>query len=147
MAHRAFFSFHYEKDVWRAGVVRNSDVTKNDVDAEWIDGSIWEEAKKQGDAAVRSLIDGALVGTSVTVVLIGSETASRKWVQYEIEQSVERGNGLLGIYIHNIKDKDGLTTTRGENPLPAGYETYDWINNDGYNNLGSWVDTAYDEAH
>jgi len=147
MAHRAFFSFHYEKDVWRAGVVRNSDVTKNDVDAEWIDGSIWEEAKKQGDAAVRSLIDGALVGTSVTVVLIGSETASRKWVQYEIEQSVGRGNGLLGIYIHNIKDKDGLTATRGENPLPAGYETYDWINNDGYNNLGSWVDAAYDEAN
>jgi hypothetical protein len=147
MAHRAFFSFHYEKDVWRAGVVRNSDVTKNDVEAEWIDGSIWEEAKKQGDAAVSALIDGALIGTSVTAVLIGSETASRKWVQYEIDQSVERGNGLLGIYIHNIKNKDGFTGTRGENPLPAGYKTYDWINDDGYSNLGSWVDVAYDAAN
>jgi hypothetical protein len=147
MAHRAFFSFHYERDVWRASVVRNSDVTKNDVDAEWIDGSIWEEAKKQGDAAVRSLIDGALVGTSVTAVLIGSETASRKWVQYEIDQSIDRGNGLLGIYIHNIKDKDGLTASRGDSPLPAGYKTYDWVYDDGYSNLGTWVDAAYDAAN
>ena len=78
--------------------------------------------------------------------LIGSETASRRWVQYEIDQSIDRGNGLLGIYIHNIKDKDGLTASRGESPLPAGYKTYDWVYDDGYSNLGTWVDAAYDAA-
>ena len=142
MARRTFFSFHYEKDVWRASVVRNSDVTKSDVDAEWIDASLWEEAKEKGDDAIKRLIDDALEGTSVTAVLIGSETSSRAWVQYEIDQSIGRGNGLLGIYIHNIADKDGNTATKGSNPLPSEYSTYDWVNDNGYENLGAWVDDA-----
>ncbi len=147
MAHRTFFSFHYELDVWRASVVRKSDVTKKDVDAEWIDGSVWEEAKKKGVEAVKLLIDGALAGTSVTAVLIGSETSSRRWVKYEIDQSVARGNGLLGIHIHNIEDSSGKKATKGLNPLPSGYSTYDWVTDDGYKNLGTWVDAAYDAAH
>ncbi len=142
MARRTFFSFHYERDVWRASVVRNSDVTKSDVDSEWIDASLWEEAKRKGDGAVKKLIDGALLGTSVTAVLIGSETASRKWVRYEIDQSVGRGNGLIGIYIHSIEDRDGNTDAKGANPLPSGYSTYDWVADDGYKNLGTWVNNA-----
>jgi hypothetical protein len=38
-----------------------------------------------------------LENTSVTVVLIGTETANRPWVKYEIEQSIARKNGLLGV--------------------------------------------------
>ncbi|MGH8522689.1 MAG: TIR domain-containing protein [Gammaproteobacteria bacterium] len=147
MAHRTFFSFHYERDVWRSSVVRNSSRMKPSITPEWIEASIWESAKTSGDAAVRKLIDDALLGTSVTAVLIGSQTASRRWVKYEIDQSIERGNGLLGIYVHNIKDKDGFTDSKGANPLPAGYPTYDWVNNGGYNNLGTWVDDAYDAAN
>lgn len=147
MAHRTFFSFHYERDVQRASVVRNSSQLKSSISPEWIEASIWESAKTRGDAAVRKLIDDALIGTSVTAVLIGSQTASRRWVKYEIDKSIERGNGLLGIYIHGIKDFAGNTDYKGTNPLPAGYPTYDWVNNDGYNNLGTWVDSAYDAAH
>jgi hypothetical protein len=147
MAHRTFFSFHYEKDVTRASIVRNSSKTKSNISPEWIDGSIWEDAKLTGDAAVKRLITNALSGTSVTAVLIGSETASRRWVQEEIRQSLERGNGLFGIYIHNIKDLFGNTAIKGSNPLPSGYATHDWVNEDGYNNLGTWVDDAYDAAN
>jgi hypothetical protein len=89
----------------------------------------------------------ALFGTTVTAVLIGSQTASRRWVKYEINQSLARGNGLFGIYIHNIKDQNGGTDSKGSNPLPAGYKTYDWEYENGYDNLGSWVDAAYDEAN
>lgn len=147
MAHRTFFSFHYEREVQRASVVRNSSKLESSITPEWIEASIWESAKTSGDAAVRKLIDDALLGTSVTAVLIGSQTASRRWVKYEIDKSIERGNGLLGINIHNIKDFAGNTDYKGTNPLPAGYPTYDWVNNDGYNNLGTWVDDAYDAAH
>jgi hypothetical protein len=143
MARRTFFSFHYQRDVWRASNVRKSSALKSEISPEWIDASLWEDAKKTSDAAVRRLIDNALVGTTVTAVLIGAETASRQWVQYEIQQSIAKGNGLFGIYIHNIKDSNGNTDWKGTNPLPAGYKTYDWVNDDGYNNLGSWVDLAY----
>lgn len=144
MARRTFFSFHYENDVWRASIVRNSARLKTEITLEWIDASIWEDEKKKGDAAVKKLIDNALVGTSVTCVLIGSLTSTRKFVKYEIDQSIARGNGLFGIYIHNIKDNDGKTATKGTSPLPAGYKTYDWVNDDGYTNLGKWVDAAYE---
>lgn len=147
MARRTFFSFHYERDVWRASIVRNSSKLKPGITPEWIEASIWEKAKTSGDAAVKRLINDALVNTSVTAVLIGSQTASRRWVRYEIDQSIARGNGLLGIYVHNIKTQDGKTDSKGSNPLPAGYKTYDWVNDDGYANLGSWVDAAYNAAH
>ena len=45
---RVFFSFHYEKDGWRASQVRNSSITKPDLGtAGYIDASDWEEVKKE----------------------------------------------------------------------------------------------------
>lgn len=157
MARRVFFSFHYERDVWRAGPVRNSWVTKSDrEEAGFWDAAAWEEVKKKGEDAIKRWIDKYLEGTSVTIVLIGAETASREWVQYEIKKSHERGNGLLGIYIHNIKDQYGRTDSKGKNPfgefyieengrktyLSEIYPTYDWVNDDGYYYLGDWVEKA-----
>ncbi|SRR6266404_7496345 len=148
MAHRTFFSFHYERDVTRASVVRNSSKTKpGSIDPEWIEAGIWEDAKTKGDAAVKKLITEALKNTSVTAVLIGAKTSERKWVKEEITQSEARGNGLFGIYIHNIKNLSGETDTKGTNPLPYKYSTYDWINDDGFTNLGKWVDAAYKQAN
>lgn len=47
MARRTFFSFHYENDVWRANIVRNSWVTKSDRDAAgFVDAADFEEVKK-----------------------------------------------------------------------------------------------------
>jgi hypothetical protein len=145
MARRTFFSFHYERDVWRASVVRNSSLTRTD--PTWIEAGIWEEAKTKGEAAIKKLIADALRGTTVTAVLIGADTSNRRWVREEISQSETTGNGLLGIYIHNIKDREGKTDFRGVNPLPSKYSTYDWVNDDGYNNLGKWVDAAYEQAN
>jgi hypothetical protein len=143
MARRAFFSFHHVRDNWRVGQVRNSWVTKPDREtAGFWDAAEWEEVKLKSAPEIRKWIDKQLEGTSVTVVLIGAETSTRKYVQYEIEQSIARGNGLIGVYIHNMKDAQSLTDTRGVNPLPAGYKTYDWVNDDGRNNLGTWIESA-----
>lgn len=143
-----FFSFHYERDIWRAGQVRNSWVTKPDREAAgfW-DAASWEKVKKRGEEAIEKWINNQLEGTSVTVVLIGAETSERKYVQYEINQSWNRGNGLIGVYIHNIEDRDGRTDVKGKDPfVELGYKgakTYDWVNDNGYENLGSWIEAAY----
>lgn len=142
MARRAFFSFHYDRDIWRATIVRNSWLTQEREAAGFFDASLWEEAKKQSDAAIKALIDTALLNTSVTVVLIGAETSGRPYVQYEIDKSIGRGNGLLGVRIHNIKDSQKNTDAWGANPLPAGYTVYDYVTDNGYANLGSWIETA-----
>lgn len=146
MALKVFFSFHYERDIWRTNVVRNSGIVEGSAAAGFHDASLWEEAKKKGDAEVKKLIDKGLVGTSATVVLIGAETANRKFVDYEIEQSIARGNGLLGIYISGIKDQKGNTDTQGAAPsrlTKAGASCYYWDKN----KFGDWVEAAYKAAH
>lgn len=157
MARRVFFSFHFKNDAWRAGQVRNSWVTKPDREsAGFIDAAEWEKVKGKGDAAIKKWIDDQLVGTSVTVVLIGSETCTRDYVQYEIIQSYNKPNAMIGIYIHNMKTQKGLTCTKGSNPFGNVYverggvknflssviPTYDWVLDDGYNNLGKWIENA-----
>jgi hypothetical protein len=158
MARRVFFSFHYERDILRVGQVRNSWVTKPTIEeAGYTDSASWESLKRQGDNAVKRWINSQLDGTSVTVVLIGAETSTRDWVKYEIKQSYSKGNGLLGIYIHNIKDlKTKQTDSKGKNVFgEIGKDengnsvyfyqvahSYDWVNDDGYNNLGDWIEEA-----
>jgi hypothetical protein len=140
MARRVFFSFEYS-DVSRAMVVRNSWVTQGKEAAGFIDAADFEEVKKRGDDAVARWINSQLEGTSVTVVLVGEKTCSSKWVKYEIDQSIKCGNGLLGIDISKIQDLNKQTTERcGQ--LPTGYNFYLWNNNDGYHNLGNWIETA-----
>ena len=81
-------------------------------------------------------------GTSVTVVLIGRETANRKWVKYEIEKSINDGKGLIGIDISKIRDQNGQTDETGTNPLPSRYPRYAWNNDNGRDNLSKWIEQA-----
>jgi len=123
----------------------------------FFDKAEWEKVKQQSDENIKKWIDEQLFGTSVTVVLIGQDSANRKWINYEIKTSHERGNGLLGIYINEIKNQEGLTSSRGENPLSFFtfkknnqiiiYPTYDWFKHDGYNNLGKWIEEAAKKAN
>lgn len=143
MARKTFFSFKY-KDVIRAMVVRKSWVTQGEA-AGFIDKADFEEVKRKGDQAIKNWIDSQLEGTTVTVVLVGEKTCSSRWVKYEIEQSIQRGNGLLGIDISKIKDFAGNTSERcGE--IPNGYPFYLWQKHDGYNNMGAWIEKAAKDA-
>ncbi|HMR72619.1 MAG TPA: TIR domain-containing protein [Candidatus Saccharibacteria bacterium] len=142
MARKVFFSFHYARDAWRVAQVRNSNVITNLEKSPFYDKAEWESIKRNGDQAVKNWIDKQLAGTSVTVVLIGKETASRKWVKYEIQKSIELGKGLLGVHISGIKDQNGDTDTLGANPLPTGYPVYKWNANNGAANLGKWIEDA-----
>jgi hypothetical protein len=156
MARRVFFSFHYDNDVTRASVVRNSWVTKPDRQtAGYIDHSDFEKLKQRGSAAVKAWIDDQLIGSSATVVLIGSETLERPFVKYELEQSVKRGNAILGVYIDNIRDFHGRTSSRGNiynveigttasgnTVYFSSFPMYDWVNDNGYANLGTWIENA-----
>jgi MTH538 TIR-like domain (DUF1863) len=157
MARHVFFSFHFERDAWRAGQVRNSWIAKPDreVSGFW-DSAAWEEVKKRDDKAIKDWIDKQFKGTSVTVVLIGAETSSRAYVKYELEKSWQKGNGILGIYIHRIKDSNKKTDEQGKTtfgPIFTStsddkkyfherFNIYDWVDDDGYENLGEWVEKA-----
>lgn len=114
MARRVFYSFHYKADAWRAAQVRNMGVVEGNRPASDND---WEEIVRGGDKAIERWIDEQMTGTSCCIVLIGSNTAGRKWIQYEITKAWKEGKGLLGIYIHNLKDENGRTASKGRNPF------------------------------
>lgn len=140
MARKVFFSFKYD-DVSRAEIVRNSWVTQGTQAAGFIDAAYRETLKKQGDDAIKRWIDDQLNGTTVTVVLVGSDTCNSKWVKYEINKSKQLGHGLIGIDISKIKDLNGSTSERC-GMIPSGYKFYYWNNNKGYTNMGDWIEEA-----
>lgn len=158
MARKAFYSFHYLPDSWRASQVRNIGVVEGNSPASDND---WETVKKGGDAAIQKWIDGQLNGRSCTIVLIGSDTAKRKWIDYEIETSWNNNKGVLGINVHNLKNSAGTQATKGANPfahfvvgndkksLSSIVKTYDPPFTDSKkaydhisNNLSEWIEEA-----
>ncbi len=156
MARRVFFSFHYKNDVWRANQVRNSWVTQGKEAAGFIDSADFEKLEEEGKEAIEKWIDNQLSGTSVTVVLIGGKTSSRAYVRYELRKSYKKGNGIIGVFIHKHKDQDGKTSTKGDTTFgELGKDkdgnsvyffqiakTYDYVDDDGYKNLGDWIEKA-----
>ncbi len=114
MARRCFYSFHYKPDNSRAAQVRNmgaidgnTPVTDND----------WEKVTEGGDAAIEEWVEAQVKGRSCAVVLVGSNTANRKWINYEIIRSWDEGMGVVGIHIHGLKDLDGDVSGKGRNPF------------------------------
>lgn len=118
MARRTFFSFHYRPDVWRAWNARNSRVVKSESKEEgFFDSSVFEASQREGDDNLKRFLREGLEGSSVTCVLAGTNTWTRRWVRYEIVRSILKGNGLLTVDIHGLKDKDGKVAEKGADPL------------------------------
>ncbi|SRR6266478_4591612 len=62
-----------------------------------------------GNYVARVISEEYIRPASVTIILIGNKTAQSPWVQWEIQESIRQGKGLLGI---RLKDTFG--------PVPAG---------------------------
>lgn len=130
MARTVFFSFHYQRDIWRINQIRSLPNIIGNAAAGFNDASLWEEAKSKSDDAIKRMIDKALEGTSVTVVFIGAKTAGRKFINYEIQKSIDRGNGIVGIQIHHLKNKDSEVDDIGTTPSLIerhGYGVYKYV--------------------
>lgn len=153
MKRQVFYSFHYANDVMRVQQIRNIGMVEGNTPAS---PNEWEQVKRSGDGAIKKWIDDNMKYRSCVIVLIGSETASRPWVQYEIKKAWSDGKGLMGVYIHNIRDPRTGTCSKGANPfvqftlngknfadiVPC-YDPKSW---DAYNdiryNLDSWIENA-----
>lgn len=114
MARKAFYSFHYKPDNWRAAQVRSMGVIEGNAPAKDND---WESITKGGDEAIKKWIADQMSGKSCVVVLIGSNTANRKWINHEIIKAWDENKGVLGIYVHNLKDNDQTQSYKGANPF------------------------------
>lgn len=109
-----FYSFHYQPDSQRAAKIRNIGVIEGNAPARDND---WETVTKGGDAAIERWIAAQMKGRSCTVLLVGQNTANRKWINYEIIRSWNEGMGIVGININGITDLNNNVTSKGSNPF------------------------------
>lgn len=153
MKRQVFYSFHFDNDVMRVWQIRKMGAIEGN---EPVAPNNWEQIKRS-EYAVKKWIDDNMKYKSCVIVLVGSETASRKWVDYEIRKAWNERKGLFGIYIHNLKDPTTGTCRKGANPfdnvlmrngqrlssLVSCYDPNSW---DAYNdiakNLENWVEEA-----
>ena len=151
---QVFYSFHYDNDVFRVQQIRHIGALE---DNKPVSVNEWETVKSGGDLSIKKWIDDNLRYKSCLVVLIGSETANRKWVKYEIEKAWNDGKAVLGVYIHNLKCPRNGICQPGNNPfdefsLPDGRKLSSIVNcynpntSDTYNsianNLERWIEEA-----
>ncbi|MBC9209827.1 TIR domain-containing protein [Roseomonas aerophila] len=130
---QCFLSFHYKPDNWRVQQVKNI----GSIDEQPIlTANKWEEIKKEGDTAVESWIDRNMNNKECLIVLVGTKTAGRRWVKYEIKKAWEKGLGVMAIHIHNLKDAAGEQSEKGSNPF-AGLKV------DGHDVVGTVYDPPY----
>lgn len=158
MPKKVFYSFYFAEDCVRTSQVRNMGIMEGNQPAADND---WETVKKGGDPAIQRWIDNQLYDRECTIVLIGANTAGRKWINYEIEKSWNSNKGVVGIHIHNLKNFQGQQSPKGRNPfddftmhrdrskLSSYVRTYDppnWDSKDVYayihQNLAGWIDEA-----
>jgi hypothetical protein len=102
------------RDNWRASQVRNAGVVEGNVP---VSDNDWETVTRGGDKAIEKWIADQIEGRSFAVVLVGTNTAGRKWITHEIKESWNSKKGVVGIRIHNLKDKDQNQSVRGGNPF------------------------------
>jgi len=114
MARRVFHSFHYDRDSWRVQQVKQMGVLEGQP---LLSSNEWEKIKRGGDASIKKWIEDQMSGKSCVVVLIGSKTAGRKWVEYEFKKAWGDKKGVVGVYIHNLKDKQGYQDAKGSSPF------------------------------
>lgn len=154
MTRKIFYSFHYEKDVFRVQQVRNIGKLEGNLPAT---PNTWEEIKRNGDKEIQKWIDENLAAKSCLVVLIGEDTANRKWVKYEIKKAWNDGKGILGIYIHNLEDPKTGKSKQGKNPfeqfmfedgskLSSIAKCYNPESSDAYNDIANNIEKWIEEA-
>jgi len=114
VAQKVFLSFHHKLDHWRAFQVRISGAA--DCYAPVSDKE-WDTITRGGDSAIERWVSAQLAGRTCVVVLIGPATAGRMWINHEIRQAWNEGKGVVGIYVHNLKNRVGNQSAKGPNPF------------------------------
>jgi hypothetical protein len=116
MTRSSFVSFHYQRDHWRVQQILNMGALDQQPE---LPSQKWEEVKRQGDNAVQKWIDEQMNYKQAVIVLIGNQTASRKFVRYEISRAWSIRKPLVGIRIHGLKDSQQNVDSPGANPFAS----------------------------
>ncbi|SRR5690554_5536938 len=63
------------------------------------------DQKQVSDLTIKRLLKAKMRWASQVIVVIGKETHSRDWVNWEIEAAHRLGKPIIGVYENGLKDK------------------------------------------
>ncbi len=118
MARRIFISYQHDDQMQAKGF--NLQGSNPKVAFEFVGRHLLDPVDSENEEYIKRKIREQISGTSVTVVIIGEETAYSEWVAWEIKESSnkEKPNGIVGILLK------GATPPHRDSPVgEALYET------------------------
>lgn len=135
MAKSVFYSFYYDRDVNRVQLVRNINALEGQP---LLNPQAWEEVEKGGDPAIEKWVGEQMAYKKAVIVLVGQETAGRKWVNYEINKAWSDKRPVLGVRIHGLSSF-GSTDSPGKSPFSdtSGIPVFDPTVKDPYGSIDS----------
>jgi len=140
MARKVFVSYSHRLDQESADTFRKFFADQRDV---FIDKSIREDVGEYQKETIKKQLRSLIKDSSVTVVLIGQNTGGRWWIDWEIYNSLRKGernerNGLLGI---KIPSKQHWIPSRLNKNVPNMGLIIDWPRD--YRTLSNAIESAY----
>jgi hypothetical protein len=108
---RHVFISHHHKDDAEVGKlttllaekgydIRNSSIRAKPANQRRLDQGLVKEA------TIRRLLRMKISWAGTVMVLIGKETHSRPWVNWEIDQANKQGKRIVGVYVRGATDAD-----------------------------------------
>ena len=79
--------------------IRNSSIRAKPANQQRLDKGLVK------DAVIKRLLRMKISWAGSAIVLVGEETHSRPWVNWEIEEAHRLGKNIVGVYEHGLKDK------------------------------------------
>lgn len=111
-------------------------------DADFIDSN-------DGDYVMSRIRQDYLSDSTVTIVLLGTCTHSRRYIDWEIKSSLRQGaytpNGLIGIVLPGVKEAPHIPErlSANFNNDSECYAQYHWSPTSA-DQLGRWIETAFE---
>jgi len=114
MTRRHIFISHHHADDKKVDQLTDlltrggSDVRNSSVRMKPANQRRWDEGRVK-DETIRRLLRMKISWASTMVVLIGKETHTRRWVDWEITQAAKQGKRIVGVYAQGGTDAEKPT--------------------------------------
>lgn len=106
MEKRNIFISHYFKDDDKVQDIKRRLIERNyDVRNFSVDSTKHKDGRTPSKEVIQRYLKMRIKASSTFVCLIGSDTHTRPWVDFEIQEAINQGKKIIGVYTHGNKDK------------------------------------------
>ncbi|MDD3042720.1 MAG: TIR domain-containing protein [Methanosarcinaceae archaeon] len=125
MARRIFISYQHADQM--SAKAFNLQGKNSKINFDFIGRHLLDPVNSENEGYIKRKIHEQITGTSVTIVVIGKETAYSEWVAWEIRESLKKNNpnGIVGVLLKDVTPPPRDSPV-GKALYEAGAEIVEW---------------------